>query len=77
MEEQATLEECLRLLSTRRTTHPHLTAIWTNYLTQHGTNPTPRDLRDCLVALGNMDTICDIDPAQLPAIYGIFTFLSS
>jgi hypothetical protein len=70
-----TLNVCLRLLSERAGTHPHLTSIWTNYLTQR--TPSEQDLNDCCLAVRNMDTISDIDPAQLPAICGTLSFLSS
>ena len=73
--ENLSLDDCLRLLSDRTDTHPHLTAIWTNYLTQG--SPTQQDFQDCQLAVSNMDTIDDIDPTQLPAIFVIFSFLTS
>lgn len=73
--ENASLDYCLTRLSERADTHPHLTSIWYNYLTQR--TPTNQDLSDCSLAVSNMDSISDIDPAQLPSIYGILSFLSS
>jgi hypothetical protein len=73
--DETALNDCLRLLSGRADTHPHLTSIWTNYLTQR--TPTEQDLIDCRLAVSNMGTINDIDPAQLPAVYGILSILSS
>ena len=39
--------------------------------------PIQQDFQDCQLAVSNMDTIDDIDPTQLPAIFGIFSFLTS
>lgn len=70
-----TLHDCLSMLNERHTTHPNLVRIWTDYLMTR--TPSSQDLRDCVIAVKNMDTIKDIDVSHLPAIYGIGTMLSA
>lgn len=71
-----TLENCLTRLNEKRITHPHLTRIWIQYLSSRLPSPSTKDINACVVALANMEEICDIKTSHIPAIYGICMLLS-
>lgn len=67
------LEDCIRLLDSKKQTHPHLTDMWTRYLFQK--KPTNEDLKMCRQAVKHMKHLPDITPKQAFIIYSMMSFL--
>jgi len=67
------LVDCIRLLDTKKQTHPHLTDMWTRYLFQK--KPTHHDLKMCSQAVKHMEHLPDVTPKQAFIIYSMMSFL--
>ena len=67
------LQDCIRLLESKKRTHPHLTDMWIRYLFQK--RPTQQDLHMCRKAVAYMENLPDITPKQAITIYNMVNFL--
>jgi len=67
------LQDCIKLLDTKKRSHPHLTDMWTRYLFQK--KPTEQDLRMCRQAVRHMEQLPDVTPKQAFIIYSMMSFL--
>lgn len=75
MDNQVLLNKCFLRLHKRIATHPQLSTMWIEYLTNKYPEPTIEDIRDCMNALENMSVFPDIHIKQAQALYGISSIL--
>lgn len=70
-----TIDDCLNILQTFKTTHPCLTKMWIDYFTKMNDKPNENEIKNCLIAIENMKVYPDISDEQASIIYGVGTML--
>lgn len=69
------LSSCFEKLRQNSMTHPQLTCLWNEYLTNKDNELTDKDLEGCLKAIENMNSIPDISIEQIMIFKEIINFL--
>lgn len=67
---------CLTMLNDKQSTHPNLTKMWIEYLSnkcQCNNGLTNKDMSDCMNALELMNTITDITDLQVQTLIAFFS----
>ena len=68
-------QQCLTLLNDKQLTHPNITKMWINYLSNkyHSNKMCEKDILDCMNAIEIMNSISDINDLQVRTLIAIFS----